>query len=83
MFVRNQCIFILYVDDAICLSPNEKDAQLIVSELESKGFILTDDGDLSSYLGIKVDKISKDEVKLSQPAFTKKIIEQVNLKDQR
>ena len=34
-------------------------------------------------MGIKVDKISKDEVKLSQPAFTKKIIEQVNLKDQR
>ena len=75
-------LLILYVDDAVCLSPKAEDAQQVLGNLMKKGYVLTDEGLLSAFLGLQVNK-SNGEIELMQPAFIERIIKQVGLKDER
>ena len=72
----------MYVDNAVCLSPKAKDAQQVFGDLMKKGYVLTDEGPLSAFLGLQVNK-SNGEIELTQPAFIERIIKQVGLKDER
>jgi len=83
LFIKGQVLFILYVDDAVCLTPNPKDADDLIADLKQKGYILTDKGELAAYLGLQVTKHSDGTVTLKQPAFIERIIEQCKLKDAR
>jgi Reverse transcriptase (RNA-dependent DNA polymerase) len=83
LFIEGNILFILYVDDAVCLTPNKADADKLIRDLGNKGYILTDEGPLSAYLGIQVDRLSGNRISMKQPAFIERIIEQCNLKDQR
>ena len=74
LFYKDQVLFVLYVDDAICLTPEKKKADLVIKELQEKGYILTDEGSLSAYLGIKIDRISEQQVVMSQQGFIDRII---------
>jgi len=83
LFIKGNILFILYVDDAVCLTPNKADADKLIVNLANKGYILTDEGPLSAYLGIQVERLSGNRISMKQPAFIDRIIEQCNLKDQR
>ena len=81
LFYKGNLLFILYVDDAVCLTPKEEDAKQVFADLQSKGYVLTDEGPLSAFLGLQVNK-TKDGIELAQPAFIERIIKQVGLKDE-
>ena len=83
LFYKGTLIFILYVDDAICLTPKKKEADSLISRLERKGFILTDEGPLSAYLGVQVKKLSENSIEITQPGFIQRVIQSVHLKDDR
>ena len=48
--------------------------------------MLTDEGDVNTYLGIKIEKLEDEEgnktLKLSQPHLMQRIIDMVNVTDQ-
>ena len=82
LFYKGQVIFLVYVDDAICMSKRKEDADTLITALRKKGYVLTDEGEMSAYLGLQVDR--KDEkITMRQPAFIQRIIDQVGLKDNR
>jgi hypothetical protein len=81
LFYKSQVLFILYVDDDVCLTPNKLDADALINRLERKGYVLTDKGPLSAYLGIQVDQRADGRVSISQPGFIQRIINSVGLKD--
>jgi Reverse transcriptase (RNA-dependent DNA polymerase) len=81
LFIKGNLLFCLYVDDAICLTPNKKDADKLIRDLERKGYILTDEGPLSAYLGIQVEHLSGGQISMKQPAFIEQIIDRCHLKD--
>ena len=54
-FHRGDLVLICYVDDCLLFCPDEAKIDNAVAELQSK-FILTDEGDVSTYLGIDVKK---------------------------
>ena len=54
-FVRNNCIFIFYVDDCCIFFKDEDTIDTLLKNI-SKTFKLTDDGDVKSYLGMNVRK---------------------------
>ncbi len=83
LFIKNSVLFCLYVDDAICLTPHKKDADKLIKDLEKKGYILTDEGPMSAYLGIQVDRLSGNRISMKQPAFIDRIINNCGLKDMR
>ena len=76
-------MFILYVDNAICLTPKKKEADLLIDKLQVKGFILTNEGPLLADLGLQVKALGDGSIEISQPGFITRIIESVKLKDQR
>ena len=82
VFVKGNLIFITYVDDCILLCPDEGPINDTISSLK-KEFVLTDDGDLSAYLGIKVTKNADGSILMAQPALIQRIIECVKLTDNR
>jgi hypothetical protein len=63
------------VDDAICLSKCKDDADKLIRDLETKGFILTDKGSLSAYIGIQVECLSRNQIAMTQPALIAQIID--------
>ena len=83
LFYKKDFIFILYVDDAICMSPDSGAALKLIEALKKRKYVLTDEGDVSAYLGLQIEHVTKTKVSLKQPAFIQRIIDQVGLKDAR
>jgi len=79
LFYRNHVAIAVYVDDLIMISKDKKDLDNIVAELRNE-FTITDEGTLSTYLGIVVER-KGDQFKLSQPELTRKIMTATGLTD--
>lgn len=84
VYYRGKVALLIYVDDGILIGPTEKEIQVCYDLLscefiDSSGkkfrkFKITDEGDLSDYLGVKIDKLSNGTIKLSQPHLIDQII---------
>jgi hypothetical protein len=72
-------IFLHFVDDCICLSPDEADIDKFLSDLRQAKFNVTDEGKLTDYLGVKIEKLPEGKFKLSQPHLIDSILEDLGL----
>ena len=85
-FHCGQLILVCYVDDCLIFAPKKNSIDHLISNLQ-ENFVLTDEGDVDIYLGIKIERLVGNEndnkLKLSQPHLTKQIIDMTNLTDQR
>jgi hypothetical protein len=78
-YFRNRTIFLVYVDDGILAGPDKEEIDLIIKQLGEK-YKITDEGDITDYLGVNVDKLPDGRVKLSQPHLIDQIIKDVNFR---
>jgi Reverse transcriptase (RNA-dependent DNA polymerase) len=79
LYFRHGVAIAVYVDDVVKIGRSEKELNTIVKEL-SKEFKVTDEGELTGFLGIDV-KRSGNKFKLSQPTLIKKIVNLAGLQD--
>jgi hypothetical protein len=79
VFFRGNLIFLHFVDDCICLSPNPADVDKFIADLRAAKFNVTDEGQLSDYLGVKIEKLPEGKFKLSQPHLIDQILEDLGL----
>jgi hypothetical protein len=79
VFYRGQLIFLHFVDDCICLSPVAADVDKFLADLRAANFNVTDEGQISDYLGVKVEKLPDGRIKLSQPHLIDQILEDLGL----
>ena len=77
VFYRNGTIFLVYVDDGIIAGPSVQAIDQIISDLQTI-FKVSDEGDLTDYLGVNIEKREDGTIKLSQPHLIDQIIEDVN-----
>jgi hypothetical protein len=70
-------LFLLYVDDGIIAGPDPQAIEQIIIDLKTK-FKDSDEGDLTDYLGVNIEKQEDGTIKLSQPHLIDKIIEDAN-----
>ena len=82
LFFRKNLILVIYVDDCILMSPDSKEIDAFIADMQ-KDYTLEDEGDIGAYLGINVTRPTKDTIQLNQPALIKRIIDSLQLKDQR
>ena len=54
MFIRHDCIFLVYVDDVIAVAKDKSVLDKLVANLKEKQFDLTDDGTIDKYLGVDI-----------------------------
>jgi hypothetical protein len=79
LFVKDQVAFVVYVDDAIIISPDRGKIDQVLNQLETEGFDVKDEGNLTSYLGIKMKKLDDGSISMSQPGLTDRILESLDL----
>jgi hypothetical protein len=74
-------IIITHVYDCIIVSNSTKDINTFVKSMKDgpKGYVLTDEGDISKFLGIEIKEITRNKFKLSQPFLIKQIVNLLGL----
>ena len=69
VFYYGKTIFLVYTDDTILVGPDEKEIEKIVGIL-SKNFKMEDQGDLSDYLGVNIERRKDGKIEMTQPTHT-------------
>ena len=79
LYLKDDIICAIYVDDTIFWAPKDSIIDKTISELRALNFDLTDEGDVDSFLGIKIDTADDKTITMSQPALTDTIIKTLGL----
>ena len=74
VFLRNDAVILVYVDDMIALSKDKQVLEDLVKSLKNKNFILTDEGSLDKYLGVDVKRKKDGSLELVQPFLIERIL---------
>jgi len=78
IFYYGKTIFIVYTDDTIFLGPDKEEIDLLVGRLR-KTFKIEDQGELSDYLGIKIERKPDGTLEWTQPTLTQSILKDLKL----
>jgi hypothetical protein len=78
IFYYGKTIFIVYTDDTILLGPDKNEIDQLVEKLE-KTFKIEDQGNLSDYLGIKIERKPDGTLEWTQPTLTQSILKDLKL----
>jgi hypothetical protein len=73
LFIRSNCIIIVYVDDCLLFAKTDKILDSVVASLESE-FNLTSQGDVGAFLGVDIQRNADGYLELKQPGLITKII---------
>ena len=81
LFMRNDCILVLYTDDCLVFAPDQTIIDGVISDLKSDGFLLKDEGDVSAFLGVDIVRKSgpTGEIKMTQTGLIQQIVEDLGL----
>ena len=83
VFFKDDMIYVLYTDDSILAGPDKERIDKTIAAMKTK-FDMTEEGDLSDFLGINIERVQSSEGAsfiLSQPHLIDQIIEQLKFKD--
>ena len=90
LFLRNDCLFIVHVDDGIFVAKDSKVIETCISKLEKDGYDLDPErGDLAGFLGIKIEeeRTPKGETTgnliLTQSALIERILKALRLSESK
>jgi hypothetical protein len=78
LYTKNGIILVLYVDDAILISPFKSKIDFEIKSLQ-QAYDLTDDGELKDYLGTRFTRQSDGSIILEQPRMIERILDMVGL----
>jgi hypothetical protein len=73
LFIRNNCIIIICVDDCLLFAPSDDILDSLVTSLQ-QDFQLTTEGDVGAFLGIDIVRNSDGYLELTQTGLIQKII---------
>jgi hypothetical protein len=68
LFYYGKTIFLVYTDDPILVGPDEGGIEKIVRTL-SKNFKVEDQGDLSHYLRVNIERRKEGKIEMTQPTL--------------
>jgi hypothetical protein len=77
VYYRKGMLFLVYVNNGIIAGPDPQAIEHIIIDLKSK-FKVSDEGDLTDYLGVNIEKQEDGTINLSQPHLIDQIIEDAN-----
>jgi len=79
LFFRGRTLYALYTDDSILASPCNKEIEQIMKDMKGIGLDITDEGDVSDFLGVKIDKQEDGSIHMSQPQLIDSILKDLQL----
>ena len=78
-FIKSDFIFLVFVDDCLLFSRSADSVSSLILSLQSD-FILTDEGNVSDYLGIHISKHPNGTIHLTQPALIQRILDLLGIR---
>jgi hypothetical protein len=78
VFYYGKTIFIAYTDDTIILGPDKQEIDTLVKQL-GRTFRNNDQGELSDYSGIEIERKQDGTLEWTQPALTQSILKDLKL----
>ena len=75
LFIHQDCIVVLCVDDAIILARDNATLEKVQQELCDNGCNFNRDGDFKPYLGVQLDTLNDGLLKLLQPHLAKSLLD--------
>ena len=78
VYLKEDSIIVCYVDDCIIFAKNEETIKQIYGQLKDRNFVFTEEGDVTEYLGIKINHHRDRSMRLSQPYLLKQIIDSIS-----
>jgi hypothetical protein len=79
LYTKQGCVFVVYVDDAIIVSPNQSIIDDVIQGLSDLGLDLERMGTMSDFLGVKINQLEDGALELTQPSLTERLIEVLGL----
>jgi hypothetical protein len=79
VYYRDKLIFLRYIDDGIFASPEDAIIDEAIEELHAH-LELTDEGQLSDYLGVNISVDKDGSFHLTQPHLISQILEEINFR---
>ncbi len=77
VFYFKQCIMLVYVDDTLICGPTTEQVDEVIALLASL-FDIEDQGDISDYLGVRVNHSADGTITLTQPHLIDQLIKDLN-----
>ena len=87
LFMKESMMCVVYVDDTIFTGPNQKQIDQEITLLgikqpnEENPFEFRDEGELSAFLGIKIEQTREGKFILTQPGLTEKVLSAAGMSD--
>ena len=89
LYYRGRVAMLIYTDDGIFCAPTQGDIDEVMAILQApagkrneyRAFKMTDEGDISDYLGVKVERLANGCIKLSQPQLIQSIIKDMGFNE--
>ena len=72
-------IYVCYVDDSLLCGPDPKELEEALDAIRAAGLKIRIEGDISDFLGVKVDPLDDNRVQLSQPHSIDSILSDLRL----
>ncbi len=63
LFLRNYCILVVYVDDCLIFAQHDDTINALIKAL-SADFLLQDEGDVNTFLGVQIHKMNPPKLSL-------------------
>ena len=74
IFFHGKVIYTLYTDDSILAGPNDDELNQVICDMKSTSLELTEEGDLSDFLGVNIDRNVDGTIHLMQPQLINQIL---------
>jgi hypothetical protein len=72
---------VLYTDDSILAGPDPKELDQVIEDMKNVKLDITVEGDISDFLGVKIDRKDDGTYHLTQPQLVESIIKDLRLED--
>ena len=80
LFLRGDCMFILYTYDCICFSKAKAISDQLIADLKQEGFLLKDEGDATYFLGVDITRDEKNNtIEMTQTGLIDSILDDLGL----
>ena len=80
LFFRGSTLYALHTDNSILASPDNEEIEQIMQDMKGMmGLEITDERDVSDFLGVKIDKRPDGTIHMSQPQLIDSILKDLLL----
>lgn len=74
-------MYIMYTDDSILAGPSQAEVQKAIKDIEEAGLKINVEGDISDFLGVKLQREQDGTIRMNQPHLIEQILKDMSMNE--